>query len=178
MAEETHVTEAAHGAVEGAAHGAEHGADHAAGAFPPFDFELFSHQIFWFLVAFGLLYWAMSSFVLPRAGAVIGKRESTLKGDRDAASRAASSAEKRREEAEKAAAQARAEARALIDDVRAKAAAELAEEQAKADAAIAEKIAAAEVRIGDMRAKAMGEVHTIAQDVARDITSKLAPKAA
>lgn len=169
MADSTHAADAGHGAA--------HGAEHASGAFPPFDFALFSHQVFWFLIAFGLLYFMMSRVVLPQTAAVIGKRESALKSDRDAAARAASAAEKRRDEADKAAAQARSEARALVEDVRAKATAELGEEQAKADATIAQRIADAEKRVGDLRVKAMGEVQGIADGLARDIVAKLAPRA-
>jgi F-type H+-transporting ATPase subunit b len=154
--------------------GAEHGGEHAAN-FPPFDFELFPHQIIWFAIAFGLLYILMSRVALPGVAAVLGKREGSIKGDLAAADKAGAAAEEARQASEKAAAQARAQARKLIDDVRTKAQAELAAEQAKADEALAARIAAAEVRIGDARNKALGDVDSAAKALAQDIVGKLLP---
>ena len=77
-------------------HGVEAGA-HAAeghsGVFPPFDFSLFPHQLFWFAVTFGALYWVLSRYVLPKVGSVIERRETKIKGDLDAAARENDAAE-------------------------------------------------------------------------------------
>lgn len=173
MAETAHGVEAAHGAAEAAGHAAEHG-----GAFPPFDASLFAHQLIWFAIAFGVLYWLMSTVALPRVAAVLDKRETTVKGDLDAAHTAGASAEAAREAAEKARAQAHAEARKLIDDMRASTQADLAAEQAKAESALAQRAVTAAERINSARAKALAEVDGMAADLARDIAAKLGPAGA
>ncbi|KAF0112776.1 MAG: F-type H+-transporting ATPase subunit b, partial [Hyphomonadaceae bacterium] len=60
-----------------------HGAETAAGggSFPPFDASLFSHQIFWFAIAFGALYLVLALVILPRIGATLGQRKSTIEDD-------------------------------------------------------------------------------------------------
>lgn len=170
MADTAHGVEAAHGAADAAGH--------SAGAFPPFDASLFAHQLIWFAIAFGVLYWLMSNVALPRVAAVLEKREATVKGDLDVAASAGASAESAREAAEKARAQAHAEARKLIDDMRTKAQAELAVEQAKAEETLAARGAAAAERINSARAKALSEVDGMASDLARDIVAKLGPAGA
>ena len=172
MAAAPHASE--HAADAGHAADAAHGGE-AAGAFPPFDTELFQHQLVWFALTFGLLYWLMSRFALPKVASVLEKRASTLKADLDEAAARGDAAESARQEAERASAAARAQARKTIDDMAAKTRAELAADQAKADAALAERIAAAEKRIGEARTKALAGVDEIAGDIAKAIVAKLAP---
>jgi F-type H+-transporting ATPase subunit b len=160
-----------------AAHGVE-GGEHAAGAFPPFDASLFSHQLIWFFIAFIGLYLIMSRVALPRVGAVVDKRAATVKGDLSAAAQASATADAARDAAEQAKAKAHAEARGLIEEMRQKTQAELAGHQAKADQALAERGAAAEARINAARTKALAEVDGIAGDLAREIVGKLLPKGA
>jgi len=158
-----------------AAHSAElaQGGEHATGAFPPFDLSLFPHQLVWFAISFGVLYYLLSRYVLPKVGAVIDKRAGVIKSDLDGAHAASSAAEAARANAEKAQAQARAEARKLIDDMRAKAQAEASAEQAKAEAVLAERLAAAETRINAARTAALADVEKIAGDLAQDIANQL-----
>lgn len=168
MSAEPHVDP--HAAVEAGAHGGEH-----AATFPPFDPTLFAHQLFWLAVTFVVLYFIVSRVALPRVGAVLERRQATVQGDLEQAQKASDEAEAARQAAELAQAKARAEARQLIDDMRAEAQKTLTEEQAKADAALAERAAQAETRINEMRAKAMANVSTMADELSRDIVSKLLP---
>jgi F-type H+-transporting ATPase subunit b len=162
-----HASDAAHAAD--AAHGG------AAGGFPPFDASLFTHQLVWFAITFGVLYWLMSRFALPKVAQVLETRASTLKADLDEAASRGDAAETARQQAERASAAARAEARKTIDDMLARTQAELAADQAKADAALAERIAAAEKRIGAAQTKALAGVDEVAGDIAKAIVAKLAP---
>ncbi len=159
----------------GEAHAAEaaKGGEHGAGAFPPFDATLFSHQIIWFAIAFGVLYWLMSRVALPRVGQVIARRKATLAADLDAAAQASAQADAARAAMEKATAEARANARKLVDDMRADVQKSLAQTQADAEARVAAQIASAEARIAEARAKALGEVGAMADDLARAIVGKV-----
>ncbi len=162
-----------------APHGDAHGAEQAAGgAFPPFDVSTFAHQLVWFAITFGALYWFLSRHALPQVARVLETRATTRRLDLDAAAAQSEAAEQARQQAERASAAARAEARKTVDDMRAKMSAELAEEQAKVDTMLAERIAAAEARIGEARAKALASVDDLAADAARDIVAKLMPRSA
>ena len=156
-----------------AEHAAEAGAEGAA-AFPPFDASLFPHQLFWFAVTFGALYWVLSRMVLPKVASVIERREAKIKSDLDAAARENDAAEAARKATERTQAESRASARALIERMRAEAAQELAADQARVERELADKAQAEEARIAQARAKALAQVETIAADVAEDIVTRLA----
>ncbi|MBI1187961.1 MAG: ATP F0F1 synthase subunit B [Alphaproteobacteria bacterium] len=171
-----HAGDAAHDAA-----GAAHGGEHAAVAFPPFDASLFASQLFWFAITFGALYIFVSRFVLPKVGAVLENRATTLKADLDLAHRESEAAERARLEAERTHADARANARKLIDEMRADAQAELNAAREKADDELNAKIAAEEGRIAARRDQALKEIGAVADEVAGEIVAKLvgrAPKAA
>ena len=123
-----------------------------------------------------MLYFAMAKFVLPKVSSVVEKRETTVKGDIDAATTQSTAAEAERKAADDAVAKARASARAAVEAQRAKATAELTAEQTKAEEAIAQRIAAAEQRIADTRGKALAEVDGLARDLAKSIVEKVLPQ--
>ncbi|MGE0828302.1 MAG: F0F1 ATP synthase subunit B' [Hyphomonadaceae bacterium] len=172
-AEATHSADAAAHGAEAAAHGAAHGAEHGSGVFPPFDATTFSSQLVWFAITFGVLYYVLSRFVLPKVGAVIERRESTVKADLDLAAQESEAAETARQEAERTSANARAEARKTVEDMRAKTLAAFAAEQEKADADVAARIAAEEGKVSEMREKALSQVEALSADLANDIVKQL-----
>lgn len=162
-----------HAAAEAAAHGGEHG-----GAFPPFDPTLFPSQLLWFAVTFGLLYFFVSRFVLPRVGGVLAERAGVIATDLDQAAQKSAAAEQARVDMERARARARAEARAMIDAARADMTAKLTAEQEIAEHRLVAKIAAAEAKVDAERQKALSEVPAMADTLARQIADKLAPASA
>ncbi len=169
-----HAADAAYAAD--AAHGAADAA-HGAGVFPPFDVTTFASQLFWFFVAFGVLYFVMSRIALPKVQAVLDMRAAALKTDLESAARESAAAEAARVEMERTAAEARAQSRKLIDDMRASAQAELAAEQTAAERTLTDQAAAADARIQEMRKGAMAQVGAMADELARDIVARLAPGA-
>jgi F-type H+-transporting ATPase subunit b len=150
-----------------------HGADKASSGFPPFDASLFTHQIIWWAIAFGALYWVMSRVALPRVKDVLDARAAKIRSDLDAASAAQAKAETARHALEKAQAEGRAQARRLVDDMRSQSAADIAAAQAAADADGARKIAAAEERLAAMRAGALADIRVAAAGLAGEIAAKL-----
>lgn len=170
---DTHAVDAAHGAAEAGAHGAE-----ASGGFPPFEPVLFGTQLFWFAVTFGLLYFVVSRFVLPKVGGVLATRAATVTGDLDQAAQKSAAAEEARVAMERAVAKARADARAMVDAARADVQAKLNAEQEAAEKRLTDKIATAEASVNAARTKALGEVPALAEQLARDIADKIAPSGA
>jgi F-type H+-transporting ATPase subunit b len=161
---------APHGADAGA-HGAAHGA--AEAGFPPFDISLFPHQLIWFAVTFGILYFLMSRVALPAVAKVLEARKHVIQTDLDAAAMTSEAAEIAKAEAERATAEARAGARKLVDDMRAGINASLADDRAKAEAVLADRVAAAETRIAAARTEALASVDGIAADLSKEVVAKL-----
>jgi F-type H+-transporting ATPase subunit b len=156
-------------AVEAGAHGAEH----ASGGFPPFDPTLFSSQLFWFVLAFGILFYVMSKKALPAVAQTLEKRKNTIEADLAGARAAGEAAEAARAQHEKLIAEARAKARGEIEDVRAKSAATMTEQTAKSEADVARTIADAEAKIATMRTGALANVRATASDLAVEIAQKI-----
>lgn len=162
--------ETGHAAAEAVGHGGE-----ASSAFPPFDATLFPSQIFWFLLTFFGLYFVLSRIVLPKIGATLHTRATTISSDLDQAAHKSSEAEDARANMEKAKAKARADARKMIEAARADVQAKLTAEQEAADQRLADRIGTAEARIDAARTKALAEVPALAEGLARDIAEKIAP---
>ncbi len=129
-------------------------------------------QIFWTIILFGAMYFALSRFILPKLGGVIEFRESSIANDLDEASRLSEQAEAAQKALEVRMAEARNKARETADKARAKIDAEIAEETNAVDTDLAEKLEAAEARISALRADAMSNVDSIAADALQTITDR------
>jgi F-type H+-transporting ATPase subunit b len=151
---------------------AEHG-----GAFPPFDASLFSHQLFWFAISFGLLYVLLATVILPRFEKTIVARKARLQADLDAAAAETAAAQAAREGAQAASAQSRAQARGTVEAVRRDVEAELAEADAKAAVEAESRLAEAEARISASRTAALGSLGDAVGELASDIVEQLTGKA-
>lgn len=155
------------------ANGAGHAAEGASAGFPPFDASLFSHQIFWFFIAFGALYIVLAVWVLPTIGATIAKRKSTIEADLKLAQDQTEAAEAARIAATEAQSKARNEARQTLDDMRKEIEAENANASSAAMSEAEEKIKAAETKIAKQKEKAIASVSEVVGELAGDIFERL-----
>ena len=141
---------------------------------PQFDVTSFPSQIFWLVVTFAILYFVLAKLVLPRVGEVLEERQEKIAEDLDRAAQFKRDAEEivAAYEASLAAARAKAQEiyRQTTDAINANAAAR----QQEAGAAIAERIAEAEKRIAAARTEAMGQVRTVAAEVAGAAIARVA----
>ncbi|HUS98229.1 MAG TPA: F0F1 ATP synthase subunit B [Hyphomicrobiaceae bacterium] len=140
---------------------------------PQLNLPDFAPQLFWLALTFGILYFILARFTLPRIGSVIEERENRIQRDLDEAERLKSETESALAAYEQALADARARANALARDTREKLAAEVEQERTKVEAGLAAKLAEAETRIGTMKASALAEVGSIARDTVADVVKKL-----
>lgn len=145
----------------------------ASGGLPQFDFSTWGSQIFWLIITFGVLYFALSRFILPRLGAAITERGDRIADDLDAAARMQREAEEAGENYEQQLADARAKAHNISATTRTSVEAEIAAEMATADAELDRQQAAADSRIAGIRAEAMKNVDNIATETATEILDKL-----
>lgn len=146
----------------------------SGGGFPPFDqIDTFPAQIFWLVVLLGVLYFALSSVLLPKLARAIEDRDDTIAGNVAEAAAASSRADAAIREFESKIAEAKARGRETAARAKAESDARIAAESARADAALDARLSAAERRIADVRAAAMNNVAGIAEVVAGAMVERL-----
>ena len=159
----------AHEAAAGAA-------GHSAGM-PQLDISTWLNQIFWLVVALVVIYLVLRLVALPRIGAVLADRSSTITNDLAAAEELKQKALAAEKAYLAALDKARAEAGKIAAETKAEIQAELDKEIAKADVQIAAKSAESEGRIAEIRAGALEAVTEVAKDTAKELVSALGGKA-
>ncbi len=133
----------------------------------------FPSQIFWLIVTFGLLYYLMSKVALPRVAEVLDERDKKINDNLAEAEELRNKAEAAKADYEAALEKARRDAHGSIVRV----SDELTRDAEQRHAALAEKlkaqISAAEADIAAAKDQAMGEMRTIATEVAATITQQV-----
>lgn len=149
------------------------GHDDGSVAFPALDLWHYPSQIAWLILTFGVLYWVLSSMILPRMSANLERRSDTIANDLDEAARLNENAQEAKQALEVSLAKARAGASQTVQEAEAKMAEEIATETRRLDAELETKLAAAEARITEVRAAALSNVETVASDATGAILKKL-----
>ncbi|MDR7222427.1 F0F1 ATP synthase subunit B [Aminobacter aminovorans] len=150
--------------------GAEHG---GGGLFPPFDTSNYPSQLLWLAITFGLFYLFLKNVVLPRVGGILEVRRDRIAGDLDQAARMKSEADAAVAAYEQELAEAKARANAIGQEARDEAKAEAEAKRKEVETGLDQKLTAAEARIATIKANAMKEVGTIAEDTAAAIVQAL-----
>ncbi|MGE0421114.1 MAG: F0F1 ATP synthase subunit B' [Reyranellaceae bacterium] len=140
---------------------------------PQFNPNTMPSQIFWLIVCFAVFYVIISRVVVPMLGGTIDARAAKIQGDLDAAARARDEAKAALAQYEKSIADARAEAQAANRAASDAAAAATNARLAEVGQRIGGEIAAAETRITEAREAAMGNVRSMAVEVAQAAYGKL-----
>ncbi|MDX3925612.1 MAG: F0F1 ATP synthase subunit B [Shinella sp.] len=153
--------------------GVAHGDEHATGVFPPFDQSTFASQVLWLAITFGLFYLLMSKVIVPRIGGILETRHDRIAQDLDEASRLKAEADAAIATYEQELAAARAKGHGIATEAREKAKAKAEAERARIEASLQEKISGAEARIADIKAKALADVGSIAEETAAAVVEQL-----
>lgn len=143
------------------------------GVFPPFNPDTFASQLLWLAITFGLFYLFMQKVVVPRIGGVLENRRDRIAQDLDEASRLKDEADEAVAAYEQELAEARSKAQDIANAARDKAKAEADKQRAAVDKELAAKTDEAEAHIAEIKAKALGEVGTIANETAAAIVQQL-----
>lgn len=136
--------------------------------------EVWSSQIFWLLVFFGLTYFVIGRGMVPKVMDTVERRDNQIASDLAAAKAARDQADEQEEAWRVRENENRAAAQAVIGKAKADAAAASEKKVGAAQKRLDAKLAEAETRIGEARSAALAEVETVAGDAARDIVSRLA----
>lgn len=140
---------------------------------PQLDINTWLPQLFWLLVSFLALFAVVSRVIIPRTGEVIERRKATIEGDLAKAVSAKADSEAALKAYETSLATARSNASATALDMRNKASAQADAARHALDAELATKAAAADKSIQAARAKAMGNIAGVAEEIAASIVSEL-----
>ena len=138
-------------------------AEKAAGM-PQLDFSTWPNQIFWLLVTLVVIYLVLSRVALPRIGAVLADRKSTITNDLAAAEELKQKAVAAERAYNEALANARTEAAKIVAQAKAEIQKDLDAATAKADAEIAARAAESEKSIAEIRDGAAAAVAEVARD--------------
>jgi F-type H+-transporting ATPase subunit b len=142
---------------------------------PQLDFgnPLLIAQVVWLLIIFGLLYYVMSVYALPRVAGVLEERRARIAGDLEAAHAAKGHADAAMAAHRDATAKARADAQGAIAGAMQQAQAEAAKRSEALNARLATQIGEAEARIGAARDAAMGALRQVSTETAQALVAKL-----
>lgn len=165
--------ETAPAATEGDTHSGTGVPAEAHGAFPPFDPATFPSQLLWLAITFGLFYLFLKKVVMPRLGGIIDVRNDRISQDLDHAARLKGEADAAVAAYEQELAEAKAKANAIGQQASDAAKAEAETARKKVEAALDKKLGEAEASIASIKANAMKEVGSIAEDTASAIVEAL-----
>lgn len=140
---------------------------------PQLDPTSWPNQIFWLLVTLAVIYLILSRVALPRIGAVLADRKSTITNDLAAAEELKQRAVAAEKAYNDALANARTEAAKIVAAARAEIQKDLDAATAKADAEIAAKAAESEKTIAAIRDGAAAAVAEVARDTAAELVAAL-----
>ncbi|MGX9964499.1 F0F1 ATP synthase subunit B family protein [Roseomonas sp. F4] len=146
---------------------------------PQLDFgnPLMIAQIVWLLIIFGVLYFALATYALPRVEAVLEDRRRRIEGDLEAAQAAKAEADAAMATHREATAKARAEAQAAIAAALQAAQAESAQRSEALAARLAQQIEAAEGRIVAARDSAMRSLRQVSTETTIAVLQRLTGEA-
>jgi F-type H+-transporting ATPase subunit b len=140
---------------------------------PQLDFSTWPNQIFWLLVTLVVIYFVLSRIALPRIGAVLADRKSTITNDLAAAEELKQKAVAAEKAYNDALASARTEAAKIVAQAKAEIQKDLDAATARADVEIAAKTAESEKSIAEIRNGAAAAVSEVAKDVAAELVAAL-----
>lgn len=145
----------------------------AAVGMPQLDFSTWPNQIFWLLVTLVVIYLVLSRIALPRIGAVLADRKSTITNDLAAAEELKQRAVTAEKAYQDALANARSEAAKIVAQAKTAIQKDLDVAIAKADLEISAKAAESEKTIAAIRDGAAAAVAEVARDVAAELVAVL-----
>ncbi len=148
----------------------------STGGLPQFDLSTWASQIFWLLIVFGLIYFVLATFILPRIGQSIADRTDRVRDDLDQAAAFQSQAEEAEKSYTQILADARAKAMNVAEATKKSVEEDILKEIEATDALANRESELAEKRIQEAKTTALKSVETVAVDAAGDVIEILTGK--
>jgi F-type H+-transporting ATPase subunit b len=133
----------------------------------------YASQIFWLLIVFGLIYFGIGRGMLPKIEATVDARDKKIADDLAAAQAARTLADETEAAYRARIDEARAAVQKSAADAKAASAADAEKRVKAADADLAAKAAEADAGLKAAQAKALGEIESVAAELAQDIVAKV-----
>ena len=138
--------------------------------------QIFWSQLFWLLLVFGIIYFAIGRGMVPKIQSVVDDRDKKIADDLAAAQKARDDAEAVEAAYRERIEATRADAMKLAAEAKQDAAREVEKRLAAIDAEIGKRTEEAEARIRDAADKARKELEPVAADAAGQLVAKLTGK--
>ena len=148
----------------------------AVSGLPQLDISTWTSQIFWLVLTFAVLYFALSRFILPNLRDTIGNRTDRIADDLDSASRMKLEAEEAEKAYEQLLRDARAKASNVAESTRQSLDAEIQSELDAADAEADRESELAETRIREIKMAAIANIDAVVADVSGALVTALTGK--
>jgi len=159
-------------AAETAINDGTYAAETASSGLPQFAFETWASQIFWLVITFGVLYFILSKFILPKIDQGLTNRGDRIADDLNEAARMNREAQQAELDYTQAVNDAKAKAHNISETTRRSVETELAAEAEESEAAFARKQAEADARIAAVKAQALSNVDDVASETVQAILDK------
>lgn len=140
---------------------------------PQLEVVSFSSQIFWLIVTFAFLYFALSRSLLPRIHNVLESRQNKINHDIDRAEQLRNEAEEARETYERALKESRSKAQALIAESAALMEKSTTARHHELDAKLEAQMANAEANIRAAKTEALARLAPVSKELTQQIVEKL-----
>jgi F-type H+-transporting ATPase subunit b len=138
--------------------------------------QIFWSQLFWLLLVFGIIYFAIGRGMVPKIQSVVDDRDKKISDDLAAAQKARDDAEKVEAAYRERIEASRADAMKLAAEAKQDAAREVEKRLAAIDAEIGKRTDEAQGRIRDAADKARRELEPVAAEAASQLVTKLTGK--
>src|SRR6185312_2761858 len=142
-------------------------------AFPPFNPEFFPSQLLWLAITFIAFYFFVKRVLMPQIGGTLENRRHTIAGNLEEAARMKEEADAAIAAYEQELADARARSHEIATKARDEARAKAEDDRRKVEASLEAKLAESEKRIASVKASAMKDVGSIAEETASQIVERL-----
>lgn len=140
---------------------------------PQLDPTWFASQIFWIVVMFCIMYFAMAKFSLPPITKVLEERQNLIEGDIQKAMKLKEEAEEALKNYENALAGANAEARKIMAETKNEVLEMSALKEKEMDAALEIRLHESEKKLAEVRENALKDVQKMSEEIASAIVLKL-----
>lgn len=149
-------------------------AEAASSGLPQFAFDTWASQIFWLVITFGVLYFILSKFILPKIDEGLTNRGDRIADDLDEAARMNQEAAQADLDYQQSMSDAKAKAHNISETTRKSVDAEIDAEIEEAEAEFARKQSEADARIAAVKTAGMAKVDEVALDTVSSILDKVA----
>lgn len=141
--------------------------------FPPFDTSTFLSQFFWLVVIFGIFYWIMHCFVLPRLAFGMILRHNQISSDQSKMEAAVMELNSMTASYEEALAIARTNAKEIVQKAIIDAEKNLDCKRKMFEKDLLHKISGAQRKIESTQEKSLKELHSASEGITKDLIHKL-----